>query len=581
MKTTITNKNSMAGNQNSGRRKGDKDKKENKSIFTSETSKRMKEEETPEQKSKRMQKTHMSRTMKRTASRVVTETQDYMRNSLVVPDENGHVFMHDFIDSFLKEAKKNPNSRAAGFLAQSMFTPDLLSKLDDEVNKQMAKDSEFVLYRIRKTLYPKQQIVYDDETSRTIECICTRRAGKTELVARLLVRECCKAPYITPNGKPLDRCAIYLNRTFDNAVGQMGKPVTDLLDSLDIKYSGSPGSGTITLDNGATITFGGYNNKGEIDKYRGYHYSLVCIDEISHLRNPENLLKETLEPAMTDYGKDAHLIMTGTPPRSKKNYAYRQWHNPNITHYHWSFMDNPFIPEKETVIEKICQEHGVTVDAPFIQREYFGNLEAFDIDAMPFKGHKTIEKLPDNIKTIERSYIGIDWGFDDEAAVVSFIVKDKKLYPIDEWHASKQAISTICNEARRQFDYIKANFNQEYTTDIICDNNEKSAVYELSVTYNLPNVYCAYKYNKDIALEQLAEWMRTDKIYVKKDGYLDEESENTLWKRDEETDEIIHEIDDENYHPNGLMALLYISRQYAFDVLGFDDCSGTNIKDGE
>ena len=119
------------------------------------------------------------------------------------------------------------------------------------------------------------------------------------------------------------------------------------------------------------------------------------------------------------------------------------------------------------------------------------------------------------------------------------IVKDKKLYPIDEWHASKQAISTICNEARRQFDYIKANFNQEYTTDIICDNNEKSAVYELSVTYNLPNVYCAYKYNKDIALEQLAEWMRTDKIYVKKGGYLDEESENTLWKRDEETDEII------------------------------------------
>ena len=57
----------------------------------------------------------------------------------------------------------------------------------------------------------------------------------------------------------------------------------------------------------------------------------------------------------------------------------------------------------------------------------------------------------------------------------------------------------------------------------------------------------------------------------KKDGILYIEAENTLWKRDEETDEIMHEIDDEEFHPNALMALLYISRQYGYEVLNITD----------
>lgn len=313
--------------------------------------------------------------------RITPEVQAEIRNALFEPDRNGVPFYKQFIQSFLNAAKKDPSGRAGMTLASTMFKENVLSVLDAEMEKQMNKDYEFTEYRIRKTLYPKQQEVYDDSLSRTIECICTRRAGKTELVARMLVREATKLPYMTPVGKALERNAIYLNRTFDNATAQMGKPVTDLLDSLGIKYEGSPGSGKITLSNGNTITFGGYNNKGDIDKYRGFHYGLICLDEIGHLRNPDALMKETLEPALVDYGTEGKIIMTGTPPRVKANFAYIQWHNPNITHYHWSFMDNPFIPNKEAVIETACKEHGVTPDAPFIQREYYGNLEAFDIDA--------------------------------------------------------------------------------------------------------------------------------------------------------------------------------------------------------
>ena len=509
-------------------------------------------------------------------SRITPEIQTFIRDELMDPDKKGTPYIHRFIKSFLDEAKKDPNSQAARYLANAIFKDSILETLDAELNKQMAKDAEFLNYRIRQTLYPKQQQVYDDNLSRTIECICTRRAGKTELIARLLVRECCKQPYITPTSKTLERNAIYLNRTFDNAVGQMGKPVVELLDKFDIKYDGSPGSGKITLENGNTITFAGYNNKGDIDKFRGFHYSMICCDECAHLRNPDVLMKETLEPALMDYGDEGRIILTGTPPRVKANYAYKQWHNPNITHYCWSFMDNPFIPNKEAIIETVCKEHGVTIDEPFIQREYFANLEAFDTSAMIFNGFKTYDKLPD--KTWSHAWVGVDWGYEDKAAVIGCVadINTKQMYVIYCWSEAHKSISETCNKVIEAINFIKK-LHLARQPWVICDSNDKQAVYELYQTYKIPNVATAYKYDRDMALEQLAEWCRTDKIFIEnKDTAIKEDLENTIWARDDETDEIMHEISDE-YHPNAAMALLYVSRQFAFDIMG--DTSVKSAKD--
>lgn len=499
--------------------------------------------------------------------RITPETQKMIREELLARDKAGTPYIHNFIRSFLKEAKANPNSQPARMLASALFKDDLMSTLDSEMNAQMAKDSEFIQYRIRQTLYDKQQQVYDDVLSKTIEAICTRRAGKTELVARLLVREAVKPDFITPVGTAIPRHALYLNRTFDNAVGQLGKPVVDLLDKFGIKYSGSPGSGKIELENGSTISFGGYNNKGDIDKFRGFHYSLVALDEISHLRNPSVLFKETLEPALKDYGAEGRTIMTGTPPRTKANYAYQLWHNPNIKHYHWSFMDNPFIPNKDQVIEEVCKEHGVTIDAPFVQREYFGNMEAFDIDAMIFRGYKTIDKLPDT--TWDRAYIGVDFGYEDEAAVVTCLSKGKQMYIIHSFSQAHLSISELSMKVIEALESLKS-YRIAREPWIIADTNEKAAIYELYQTYKIKNCYCAYKYDKDVAIDQLAEWLRNDTIKVleKSNDSLIKDFENSVWKRDEETDEITHEPDDEEYHGNAMYALLYASRQFDFDEIG-------------
>lgn len=493
--------------------------------------------------------------------RVTPEIQEKIREKLLGTEKNGHSYITNFIDNFLKEAKEDPNSQAARMLAQSMFNTELLSSLDEQLNKQMAKDNEFLLYRIRNTLYDKQAEVFDNNVDQTIIMICTRRAGKTELNARLLLKDCTKS----------NHHALYLNRSFDNAIRQLGKPLDDLLMKLDMPHTGQVSSGFVQFDNGSDITLSGYNNKGDIDRYRGGKYSLIILDEISHLRSPKVLIEEVLEPSQIDFGKEAQMIFTGTPPRNKVNYARDLWNNPKIKHYHWSFMNNPYIPDKEDVIEKICEKHGVSIDSAFIQREYFGNMDAIDEDSMIFRGYRTYNELPKNI-SFEKAYVGVDFGFEDAAAVISGVVYNKTLYIVDQWSEKHQPISTLCEEVKRQYDNLKKMpLRQEPW--VITDTNVKEGAYELQVTYKIPNVFCAYKYDKDVAIEQLAEFMRTDKILIPNNpnGILYIEAENTLWKRDDETDEITHEIDDDALHPNALMALLYVSRQFAYEVLNIVD----------
>lgn len=98
---------------------------------------------------------------------------------------------------------------------------------------------------------------------------------------------------------------------------------------------------------------------------------------------------------------------------------------------------------------------------------------------------------------------------------------------------------------------------------IVTDSNEKAICYELSMNNKLP-AYPCYKYDKVMAISQLSDWCRTGKIKVLKDGYLAEEFDMTVYKRDD-NDNITSEIDD-SYHPDIADALLYASRQMWFAV---------------
>ena len=147
-------------------------------------------------------------------------------------------------------------------------------------------------------------------------------------------------------------------------------------------------------------------------------------------------------------------------------------------------------------------------------------------------------------------------------------VTDKKAYVVFEKKFNKSTITEIINQTRTGFEEatmfaLKRNKSFDLSNrGIYTDDNEKSIAYEMHTTYGLP-AWTAYKYDRDLAIEQLAEWCRLGRIVIPEGGELADEFEQILHPRDEQ-DNILPGMDD-SYHPDITMALLYAFRQFLFD----------------
>ena len=441
-----------------------------------------------------------------------------LRMALTAPDENTkHSFMDEFIPSLLKEATKNPSGVIGQMLAKQLMQDDIISSLDAQTEKLLAKDIDFLEYRVFKQLFKEQREVLLDNLVKRKCVMCSRRAGKTELNVRLLVKACA-----IPNSP-----CLYVNLTFANAINQTFDKIIDCAKSIELPIQqSSKADGFIIFSNGSSITFKGNTNKAEADK-----------------------------------------------TRTKNTYFEKAWNTKEWHNYHWTMFENPYIPDPEEQLEKICNEKGLTRDSDFIRREYFGEI-AYDTEAQVFKGYQTYESIPETFTPTD-IVIGVDFGFSDYNGIASlaFNKDTSECYVILENKFNKSTSTAVVQCVRNQYENAKkfmierAKLNNKdadlANITIVTDSNEKTICYELSVTEKLP-AYPCYKYDKVMAISQLSDWCRTGKIKVPKDGYLAEEFDLTVYKRDD-NDNITSEID-ESYHPDIADALLYASRQMWFTV---------------
>ena len=435
----------------------------------------------------------------------------------------------------------------------------VLEKLKAENEKHISKEAEFFQFRLQKRLFDKQKDVFNDFISKRKCSMCSRRAGKTEEATDEMLKVAA-----IPNSPVL-----YINLTFDNAIKQTYDKVLAEAERVDLKITKkSKSEGYIEFENGSSILFKGNKDKGEADKMQGFHYRLVIIDEAQSQCNMVYLIDTIITPMLTDFS-DSVLYLIGTPPRRKYTYFENAFNNKTWKHFHWTMADNPFIPDVDAEIKRICEEKGLTVESPLIQREYFGKI-AYDTEAQIFKGFQTYsgdvpaEFIPDHI------YGGNDFGFSDYNGVIELVgnVTDKKAYIVFEKKFNKSTITEIINQTRTGFEEatmfaLKRNKSFDLSNrGIYTDDNEKSIAYEMHTTYGLP-AWTAYKYDRDLAIEQLAEWCRLGRIVIPEGGELADEFEQILHPRDEQ-DNILPGMDD-SYHPDITMALLYASRQFFFD----------------
>jgi superfamily II DNA or RNA helicase len=526
--------------------------------------------------------------VKKTSDDIQLDAALYIGESLTKV-EKGTNWYKRFIDALMDDAIKNPNGRCGQLLASTLFNETTLSKLGTEASKAKDDQEEYRIYQLRQTLYKEQQEVFDNQIDRNIIVICSRRAGKTELNARKLLKTALR------RNSP----CLYLNKTFANAIDQMYDLVMDLAGKLDFAIaSSSKTDGMIKFTNGSSIKFGGINDIAAIDKYRGFKFRLVIVDEVGHIKNGQYLIDEVLEPATSDF-TDSQMLFTGTPPRVK-NFATRLWHS-KIRKYHWTAIDNPFIHDFQEFIDKKCKEKGLTIDDPFIQREYYGNMDAYDTNAIIWKGYK-VYKLSDILSNkVEvdanqlghiifhptSAYIGVDWGGTDNNAIVSVLVDEigKHAFVYDLWVDKKTGLEVIKAEIQKAYNNAISRL-QEYGIDdsgkrvhIITDTNMVEFCVDLC-NLGLP-VEKAMKYEMMTSVEDMGALMRTGKVLIpdnwtEDDNMLIKDLKNTVYKRDEETDDLMPVIDDDSYHPDAAHALRYAIR--AFTISGtWLSAKATNI----
>ena len=500
-----------------------------------------------------------SETMTKKLRRVQPEIDQAIQDKLFSRDTSGKTFITSFISKCIDEAKKDPNSRMGIYMADKIFgSGDLITRLDAEVNKAMARDTAFQQYQIRNTLYDKQQEVYDNSTDKFMIVINSRRSGKTELMGRLLAKRVCRP----------DQHCVYINRSFDAAVRQIQKPLETALEAAGLHYRGTINGGKIEFDNGSWILIVGNNNASDVNKLRGEKLALVLCDECGHMRHLRELINEIIAPATMDYA-DSQIVMVGTPPRTRNGFVQELWEKGNIRKYHWTFKDNPFIPNKDNVIQEACEMFGISPDSNFIKREYLGDMYAYDTEAIYIKHYDKAE--PDKDKLYSHAYVAVDWGYEDKAAVVGMLADKnaKKLYIVKDWSEAKKGIVEISQRVQEMVEYLKNNYRLDREPQVICDTNEKSAAQDLYTTYHISNVMLAYKYDLNYALDQLSDWFTASTVIVSPNAKATiEDADNMIWKRNEDTDQIIHELDDDSYHGNAMFAVLYASRQFAYDVMG-------------
>lgn len=466
-------------------------------------------------------------------------------------------FTQDFIELMLKEAKDNPSGPIGTLVAKQLLTDDIITKLDAETDKYLSRDIDFIKFRIMNTLYKEQRDVYLDNYRKKI-IIGSRRIGKTEMAARLLLSD-----MIEPNHH-----AVFISMKFENGIRQCYPIVLELAKSLGMTIEReSKADGEILFSNGSNILFKGNSNASEADKLLGYKFSYAVIDEAQNQTNLMYLIDTVLSPAMTDY-EDSRLVLIGTPPRiphtavEKIWKEYHEWH-----HYSWDMSMNPFLHNVEEYIASICRSKGITEDAPFIQREMKG-LWVWDTEAQVYKDYKTYETTPPNYE-IDKIYIGNDYGWAAYNAVVGIAcnTKLKKGYVFFEKKFNKATVSDIVEvnkkcleEGRKLLVRDNAPINN---IAIYGDTSDSSIIAEMATIHKLPAFQC-YKYDKDMAITMLSELCRKGNILIPKNGLVADEFDQIVYKRDKD-DNITSEIDEELFHGDISMALLYASRQLTMD----------------
>lgn len=453
----------------------------------------------------------------------------------------------------------------------------VIGSTENYFNNANTVDKEFSEYMIHKQLLNWQKEVFNDRRSQ-INLLAGRRAGKSYGAAAIMINHCLEGTDVsfTDKGNKVEkaRCALYIGLTIQKAKEIMWGPLIYFIDTIRMPVAKIDKSALrITFQNGAYIQLAGNSNKNEREKVRGTEWSLIAIDECQSQDSLRYLLVDILGPIIK--GRNSTVLTMGTAPLAPKSYWEEVCQSPAWAHYNASLLDNETIPNRHEVLEKVLSENNWTRDNVIFRREYLGEI-AYDTNLQVFPVREYYDDVPVDFRP-DFAVVGVDYGFQDSNAFVSVIGNSvaKRMYVVDEKKFNHSDVTTIVATAKQIHADLRTKYNL-LADDIrfYADCSDQSISREIW-NYGI-QIENANKSDKHFQFSRLNELMRRGILLIKKGGIVDEECSRTMYQHDKETDSVIYEIDNKNFHPDAIPAL-----QYAISGLSnstfFDELFASNV----
>jgi len=402
--------------------------------------------------------------------------------------------------------------------------------------------------------FPAQASFITDK-ARKVAALCTRRAGKTEGVARRLVQRCLRQDGVA---------VLYVGLTRDSCRRIFWEDaLKPLIHRYKLPHKANETRLEMRFPNRSRIYCLGMDvDKEEMKKLLGGKYAEVIIDEAGSFRiDLVKLVYEILGPATADYL--GTICLTGTPEDLTSGLFYEVTRQDNIPRrpdwsvHEWTTYDNPYMLRQWTIeIESLQASNPRIEETPMFQRMYRGKW-VIDNSRLVYKylrDRNWISQLPPGQYVYG---LGVDLGFEDESAFVvsAYNQTSKCLYFVEPYKRSKMIISDVVE----RINYYRSKYE---IYSIVIDGANKQAVEEMRLRYRVPLI-SADKTGKAEFIEIMNSEMIEGNIKVVGEAgeLLATEWSNLIWD-----DKNPHKKEEHPNCPNHLAdAALYIwRRQYQY-----------------
>ena len=310
------------------------------------------------------------------------------------------------------------------------ITPQKMKALK-KVILDNSKEKPELIFDISKILFP-EQLAFATTNARFSVACCSRRAGKSIAIAASLVDTAIRYP---------GRYSLYLTLSKTSAKGIIWKELNDMTLGMGLDVKVNNHELIMKFWNGSEIHIGGAKDTTEIEKYRGWKFQMIVLDEAQSFKPfIREFIRDILMPALGDF--QGKFKMTGTPNPSCKGVFYEACHQieefKTWEHHHWTLEKNTKFPAfvqglttYDEMMQEVLEDRGITRDNPSFLREYMG-VWAQENNSLVYNcpEDSRIEILPND----EWKYIlAYDTGFrdDDAFSVIAYSATDTSAYCVD------------------------------------------------------------------------------------------------------------------------------------------------------